>query len=133
MFGDERSSEGWSPFSVKRKPVESARVINPNGALEINPIQIVSRHDRALVQQVDSRQEEEAEAPADVDPKASSATSSASDSEVDSDENGNSQTPTQNPSHPSSLPPDQDNHVSAEKVQSLVLVPLTPPTNPGPS
>lgn len=131
MFGQEpRSSEGWSPFSIKRSPVLSDRKVDPDGAVEINPIVIVSKHDRAIVQPVEKK-EEEAEAPADVDPKASSATNSVTDSEVDSDESGNSQTPTQNPIHPSSLQPEPVTPVPAEKVQSLVLTPLTPPMSPG--
>ena len=135
MFGDDqredRKEEGWTPFSIQRKPVQDARIVDPRGAREISPMIVVSRHDRALVQRVGTQVEEEAEAPADVDPKVSSVTDSASDFEVVSTENGTSQTQDQNPIHPSSLPPEPGTPVSVEKVQSLLLVPLIPPTSPG--
>lgn len=135
MFGDnqkqERGEEGWTPFVIRRKTVESARTVDPDGAVEVNPIITVSRHDRAIVQPVAPQSEEEAEATADVDPKASSATDNVKDSEVASIENGTSQTPTQSPMHPSSLPPEPVSPVPAEKVQSLVLAPLMPQTSPG--
>jgi len=137
VFGDNqqgnRKEEGWTPFSIQRKTVEAAAVIDPNGAREVSPMMTVSRHDRALIQRVGTQPEDEAEATADVDPKASSVIVNASDSENDSSENGTLQIQEQSPIHPSSLPLEPETPVVAEKVPSLLLVPLAPLTSPGSS
>lgn len=131
MFPEKRTDEGWSPFSIQRKKIEAVPQVDPSGAIQINPIVIVSRHSQAVIQPVEKSEDEEAAVVTDVDPKASSATDSAQVSEVDSNENGTSTIPTQNPTHPSSLPPEPETPVDAEKVPSLALGLLTPAMSPG--
>jgi hypothetical protein len=133
VLPDSRKDEGWTPFFVQRKTVEPARQVNPNDAVEVNPIVRVSRHDRVVVQPVEKREEEETVAISDVDPKVSSVTDNAPVSEVDSSENGISTIPTQNSTHPSSLPPDPEIPVVAEKVPTLPQGLLIPVMNPGSS
>lgn len=118
--------EDWSPFTTQRKLVERQSDRDPNGAVEIQPIVVMAQHNRAIARPVGK--EEEAKAPAEEDPKVvhSSATNSAEDSGNDSSTTGSTQTQIQTPVHPSSLPPDEDNPVSAEKDQTPQALVFTP-------
>ncbi len=123
MFNDD---EDWSPFSVRQKPIERQAQGRPEDAVEVRPIIVMSKIDHARPQVVS--REKEAEAPAETDPKAtpSSATNNAEDLGSDSSPTGSTQTLIQMPIHPSSLLPDEDNPVSAEKDQTPAVLTFTP-------
>lgn len=124
MFEDR--DEDWSPFTTQRKMVERQADRDPAGAIEIQPIVTMAKHNRALVQAVP--EQEEAKAQAETDPKvnSSSVTNSAEDSGLDSSTSSTPQTQTTELIHPSSLPLDEDKSVSAEKVPTPPALVFTP-------
>lgn len=124
MFGENRDTEGLSPFSVQKKPVDKYQRPDLGKAVEIFPIIVMGNQRRAVAQPV-APEKDEAEATAETDPKVLdlSATNSAEDSGSDSLTNSLPQTQTAALIHPSSLAPDAENLASAEKDQKP-LVPL---------
>lgn len=134
MFEAKIGDPGWSPFIVTVKPVQSDRRPDPSKAKEVTPIIARPNYGHANVQPTGAT-EDEAEASAETDPKASSAISSVSVSSEDSNPSGTSQTPDQTPIHPSSLPPEAENPVSAEKElkTSQASLILTSPMSLGPN
>ncbi len=126
-MSDEEREEGWSPFRVSPKPVDRYVAPDPTKAIEIHPIIVMNNRTVATPQPV-APKEDEAEAPAETDPKAkiSSATSTAEVSEIDSSKSSLQPIQTQPLTHPSSLPPDADNPVSAEKDQTPPVLAFTP-------
>lgn len=128
MFEEKKIGDpGWSPFSVKQKPVQSYRRVDPNKAREVSPIMMRTAFDFSQSTTASD------EAEADVDPKASPVICSAEVSEIGSSTSSSPQIQTTELIHPSSLPPDQDSHASVEKESTLCSPVLTPLMNLGPS
>lgn len=133
MFEEKKIGDpGWSPFSVKQKPVQSDRRIDPDKAREVSPIIMRTNFDFSSSNAVKD------EAEADVDPKALSVICSAGVSEIGSSTSSSPQIQTTELIHPSSLQPSQDNPASVEKeskkTETTLSSPvLTPLMNLGPS